>query len=117
MRAALMRGPEPRRRVHALIHILLLDIDVTLDVNDAHVTVDVRGDAAYVREAQAVIAAADDGKYSGRIDMRDGLRHLIEGLLDIAGDDKNIAGVTQIQLFVDVHPAVEPVSVIESRNA
>ena len=41
---AFMRRPEPRRRVHPLIHILLLDIDMAVDMDDADIAVDMRRD-------------------------------------------------------------------------
>ena len=49
--------------------------------------------------------------------MRHRLGHLVEGLLDIAGDDEDVAGVAEIELLVDVDAAVEPISVIERRDA
>ena len=42
---AFMRGPEPGRRVHPLIHILFLDIDVAVDMDDADIAVDMGRDA------------------------------------------------------------------------
>ena len=60
--AALMGGPEPGRRVHPLIHILLLDIDMAIDVDDADIAVDMRCDPPDIGKAEAVIAAANDRK-------------------------------------------------------
>jgi hypothetical protein len=103
--------------MHPLIHILFLDIDVSVDVNDADIAINVGGDAADIRKAQTVVAAAYDGKYARRIDMRHRFGHLIEGLLDIAGYNENVSGIAEIELLEEVHPSVEPVSVVESRNA
>src|SRR5690606_10846456 len=86
---AFMRRPEPRRRMHSFIHILFLDIDVPVDVNDADVAVDVRGDAADIGKAEAVIAPANDREHARRVDMRYGLGDLIERLFDVAGDNEN----------------------------
>ena len=61
---AFMGGPEPGRRVHPLIHILLLDIDVAIDMDDADIAVDMRRDAAHIGKAEAVVAAADDGEHA-----------------------------------------------------
>src|SRR4029077_1181721 len=114
---ALMRGPEPGRRVHPLIHILLLDIDVAVDMDDADIAVDMRRDPAHIGKAEAVIAAADDGEHAGGVDMRHSLRHLVEGLLDIAWDDEDVASVAEIELLVDVDAAVEPIAVVKCRDA
>ena len=114
---AFMRGPEPRRRVHPLIHILLLDIDVAVDMDDADIAVDMRRDPAHIGKAEAVVAAADDGKHACGVDMRHGLGHLVEGLLDIAGDDEDVAGVAKIELLVDIDAAVEPIAVVKRRDA
>ena len=114
---AFVGGPEPRRRVHALIHILFLDVDMAVDVDDADIAVDMWSDAADIGEAEAMVAAADDGKYTRRVDMRDGLGDLVEGLLDIAGNDEDVAGVAKIELLIDVDAAVEPIAVIERRDA
>ena len=114
---ALMRGPEPGSRVHPLVHILLLDIDVAVDMDDADIAVDMRRDPADIGKAEAVVAAADDGKHAGGVDVRHSLGHLVEGLLDIAGDDEDVAGVAEIELFVNIDAAIEPISVIERGDA
>jgi hypothetical protein len=114
---ALMRGPEPGRRVHPLIHILLLDIDVAVDMDDADIAVDIRRDPAHVGKAEAVVAAADDREHAGGVDMRHSLGHLVEGLLDVAWDDEDVASVAEIELLEDVDAAVEPVAVVERGDA
>jgi hypothetical protein len=114
---ALVRRPEPRRGVHPLIHILFLDIDMAVDMDDADIAVDMRSDAAHIGEAQAVVAAADDRKHARGKDMGNRLGDLVEGLFDVAGDDENVAGIAQVEFLVDVDAAVEPVAVIERRDA
>src|SRR6185437_4380457 len=58
----LVRGPEPGRGMHPLIHVLFLNIDMSVDMDDADVAVDVRRDAPNVRKTEAVVASANDGK-------------------------------------------------------
>ena len=100
--------------MHSLIHILFLDIDMAVDMNDADIAVDMRRDSAHIGEAEAVIAAADDRKHTRGIDVRDGLRHLIEGFFDVARNDENVARIAEVELLVDVDAAVEPIAVVES---
>ena len=45
------------------------------------------------------------------------LRHLVEGLFDVAGNDKDVARVAEIELLVDIDAAVKPVAVVERRDA
>lgn len=85
-----------------------------VDVNDADIAVDVRSDPADIGEAEAVIASADDREDARRIDVRYGLGDLIESLFDVARNDKDVAGIAEVQLLVDVNAAIEPVTVIES---
>ncbi len=60
-----MRRPIPRRGMHPFIHILFLDIQVAIDMDDSDITVDVRSNASNVREAKAVIATADHRESAG----------------------------------------------------
>src|SRR5262245_151482 len=114
---AFMRGPEPWRRVHPLIHILLLDIDVAVDMDDADIAVDMRCDPTHVRKAEAMVAATDDGEHACGINVRHGLGYLVEGLLDIAGYDEDVARVAEVELIVDINAAVEPMRMREWRGA
>src|SRR5262245_46458334 len=114
---ALVRGPEPGRRVHPLIHILLLDIDVAIDMDDADIAVDMWRDAAHIGKAEAMVAATDDGEHACGINVRHGFGYLVEGLLDIAGYDEDVARVAEVELLVDINAAVEPIAVIECGDA
>src|SRR5262249_60177649 len=66
---SLVRSPEPGCGMHAFIHILFLDVDVAVDMDDADIAVDMRRDAPNVREAKTVVASADDWKDAGGIDV------------------------------------------------
>src|SRR6266851_10246661 len=48
--------------------------------------------------------------------MRDRLGHLIEGLLDVAGDDEDVADVAEIELLVEIDAAIDGIAVIERGN-
>src|SRR5213593_5235955 len=73
-----VRSPEPWSGMHSLIHILFLDIDMAVDVNDADIAIDMRGDPTDIGKAQAMVAAADDGEHARRVNVRDGFCDLIE---------------------------------------
>ena len=49
--------------------------------------------------------------------MRDGLGHLVESLLDIAGNDEDVAGIAKIELLENIDATVEPVAVVERGDA
>src|SRR5258708_6968284 len=49
--------------------------------------------------------------------MRDRLGHLIEGLLDVAGDDEDVADVAEIELLVEIDTAVDRIAVVKRGNA
>ena len=114
---AFMSRPKPGRGMHPLIHILLLDIDVAVDMDDADVAVDVRSDATDIGKSEAMIAAADDREHTGRVNVRNRFCYLIEGLFDVSGDNENVSRITEIEFLVNIDAAIEPVSVIERRDA
>src|SRR5689334_1684123 len=64
-----------------------------------------------------MIASANDGKHPRSVDMRDRLGHLIESLLDVARNDEDVACVAEVEFFVNIDPSVEPITVVESRDA
>src|SRR5262249_54282522 len=116
-RGRLVRRPVPGRGVHPLIHVLLLDVEVPVDVDDADIAVDVGRHAAHNGNPRGMVAPAYDREGARRVDVRDGLGHLVEGLLDVAGDDEDVPGVAQIELLVDVDRAVDRVAVVERGDA
>src|SRR5262249_494620 len=110
---SLVRSPEPGCGMHAFIHILFLDVDVAIDMDDADIAVDMRRDPTDIWKAETVVAAANDGKHARGVDVRDCFGNLVEGLLDITRDDKDVTGVAEIELLVNIDPAVEPIAVVE----
>ena len=80
-----VRRVEPRRRVHALVEVGLLRVDVAVEVDDAEVARHVLRDAAHRRIADRVVATEDDREGAAGVDVRDGLADLVEGLLDVGG--------------------------------
>src|SRR5262249_35794404 len=101
-RGRLVGRPVPGRRVHPLVHVLLLDIQVAVDVDDADIAVYMRRDTTHVRKSEAMVAAADYREGARGVDVRDRLADLVEGLLDVAGDHEDVAHVAEVELLVDV---------------
>ena len=66
-----VRGVEPRRRVHALVEVGLLRVDVAVEVDDAELAVEVLRHAAHRRVADGVVAAEHDGEGAALVDVRD----------------------------------------------
>src|SRR3954451_2322169 len=64
-----------------------------------------------------MIAAADDWKYAGRIDVGDRLRDLAERLFNVPGDNENVPGIAEVEFLIEVDPSVEPVTIIECGNS
>ena len=113
----LVGRPEPRGGMHALVHVLFLDVDMPVDMDDAHIPINVGRYSADIGEAEAVIATADDRKYTGRIDVGDRFRDLTERLFDVPGNNENVPGIAEVEFLVEVDPSVKPVTVIECGNS
>jgi hypothetical protein len=91
---------EPGRGVHPLIHVALLDIDVSIQVDDPHTPFDVGRDRPHVRVADRMVTADHDRERALLVHERHGAIDLIEGLLDIGRDHEDVAGVAQVELLV-----------------
>ena len=91
---------EPRRCVHPLVHVALLDVQVSIQVDDPDAAVDVRRDPANVRVADRVVAAEDDREDSPADDERDGPVDLVEALLEVRGDHEDVAEVDEIEFLL-----------------
>ena len=75
--------PVPGRGVHALVEILLLDVDVAVEMDDADALRRALRDAAHAGKADRVIAAEHQRQRAGREHVRDAARDLVEALLQI----------------------------------
>ncbi len=65
-----VRGVEPGRRVHALVEVGLLRVDVAVEVDDAEVpAVEVLRHTSHGREADRVVAAEHDRERAARVDV------------------------------------------------
>ena len=103
--------------MHPLVHVTFLDVDVPVEVDDADLAVDVRRDRPDVRVTDRMVAAENDRKDALADDERDGAVDLVEGLLDVGRDHEHVAGVDQVQLFLQVDGQVHRVGVVEGRDA
>ena len=104
---------EPRRGVHPLVHVPFADVDVAVEVDDPHASVDVRRDRADVWIADRVIAA--DHHREDALLVHEGHRaiDLIERLLDVRRDHEDVAGVAEVQLLDEVDAHVGVVAVVQ----
>ena len=66
--------PVPGRRVHALVEVLFLDVDVAVEMDDADALRGALRDAAHAGKADRMVAAQHDRQRAGRGDMRDAAR-------------------------------------------
>ena len=107
---------EPRGRVHPLVHVALLEVQVAVEVDDPDAPVDVRGEAADVRVADRMVAAEDDGENLLGREEGDRAVDLVERLLDVRRDDEDVSGIDEVELLVEVHGQLDGVSVVERRD-
>src|SRR5258706_1892088 len=106
-------GVEPWCRVHPLIHVPFLDVDVPVQVDDANLPVYVRSEATDIRVSNGVVTPDDHRKYSGTKNPGHSLVDLVEGLFDVGGNDEDVADVDEVKLLLQVNREVERVAIIE----
>jgi hypothetical protein len=111
------RGVEPRRRVHPLVHLLLLDVHVPAEVDDPDVAVYVGRDATHVRIAYRVFAAQDHRENAVLDNVTDRACDLVEALLYIGRDDEDVAYVRDPELLPDVYAHLVVVGAVVRRGA
>ena len=75
-------------------------------MDDAQPTVDVLGERLRVGVSDAVVAADDDRKRSRVEDVRDPRVDLVERLLDVGRDDKDVGDVTDRDFLEQIHAKV-----------
>ena len=63
-----------------------------------------------------MVAAEDDRHGAALVDVGDGLRDLVEGLLDVRGDREDVAEVTNRNRFAQVDAELEAVRAVERRD-
>ena len=107
---------EPRRRVHPLVHVTLLDVQMAIEMDDPDAAVDVWRDGADVRVSDRVVAAEDDREDALGDDERDGTVDLVKALLEVRRDDEDVAEVDEVQLLLEVDRHVDGVGVVQRRD-
>ena len=105
------------RGVHALVEILLLDVDVAVEVDDADPLRRALRDAAHAGKADRMVAAQHHRQRAGGEDMRDAARDLVEALLQIGRDGEHVAGVAQCHLLAQIDAELVIVRIVERRDA
>src|SRR5262245_19293813 len=113
---ALVSRPEPRGGMHTLVHVLLLNVDMPIDVDDTDIALNMWRDPAHIGETEAVITATDYWEYARSVDVRDCFRDLTERFFNIPWYDENVAGIAEVKFLIEVDPSVKPVTVIECRD-
>ena len=94
---------EPGRGVHPLVQVLLLDVGMAVEMDDADGLRRAFGDAAHGGEADGMVATQDDRHRTAGEDMGAGARDLVEGLLDVRRDGEDVARIAKRHLFPQVH--------------
>ncbi len=107
-------GMEERGAVHPLIQIELGHVGVAIKMDDADVAIDVRCQTANIRVSDRMIATEDHREDPALVDVRNGLVDLVEALLDVGRDYRDIADIDHVQRFGQVEAELEVVSVMES---
>src|SRR5215212_2134365 len=108
-----VRGVEERRAVHPLVVVVLGQIEMAVEVDDADDPVKTRGDAADIGVSDGVIAAEHDREDGPLVDVADGFVDLIEGLFDVGGDHRDVTDVDHVERFPDIDAHLEVVAAVE----
>mmetsp|Transcript_75505 Transcript_75505/g.233583 ORF Transcript_75505/g.233583 Transcript_75505/m.233583 type:complete len:239 (+) Transcript_75505:553-1269(+) len=105
---------EVRRRVHPLVHVLLLDVRMPIEVDDADPLGGNGGQASDCGEANGVVSPEDYGESAAGGNVAHSVADLIEGLLYVCGDGKDVAHVAERHLLPEVHGHLVIVGRVES---
>ena len=87
---------------------------VPVEMDDPDAAVYVRCDRAYIRIPDRVVSAQDDGEDTLADDPRDGAVDLVEALLDVRRDDKDISEVDEVEFLLEIDRHVDRVRIVES---
>mmetsp|Transcript_15444 Transcript_15444/g.50774 ORF Transcript_15444/g.50774 Transcript_15444/m.50774 type:complete len:277 (-) Transcript_15444:471-1301(-) len=90
---------EPWRRVHPLVQVLLLDVGVPIHVDDANLLRRARRDAPYRGEPDRVVPAQNQGEGARARHVRHRVADLVEALLEVGRNRKDVAGVAKRHLL------------------
>ena len=104
---------EERRAVHPLVHVVLRHIGVPVEVDDADIAVDEQRQSANIGVSDRVVAAEDDREDLALVDVGDGLVDLVEALLDIGRDYRNVADIDDVQRLRQVNPHLETETLVD----
>jgi hypothetical protein len=102
--------------MHTLVHVLLLNVDMPIDVDDTDIALNMRGDPAHIGEAEAMITATDYWEYARSVDVGNCFCDLTERFFNVPGYDENVSGIAEVEFLIEVNPSVKPVTVIECRD-
>ena len=107
---------EPGRRVHALVKVGSLGIDVAVKVDDSQVPpIQVLCNAPHCRVSDAVVAAQHDRERAAGKDVSNTLGDLVKRLLDVGGDGEDVANVCDGYRLAKVDTYLEGVSAVQGR--
>mmetsp|Transcript_34144 Transcript_34144/g.74840 ORF Transcript_34144/g.74840 Transcript_34144/m.74840 type:complete len:251 (+) Transcript_34144:175-927(+) len=100
--------------MHAFVEILLLNVGMTVDMDNTNIFCSDGCQTPDGRKADRMIASKNDGHGTLRGNMGHGVGDLIETLLNIGGDSEDITNVTEGHLLAQVNTLLVVVGRIES---
>ena len=110
-------GVEVGCGVHPFIHILFLDIGVSIDVNDTDILGGDTGNSTDGWESNTVVSTQNDGHGTGTGDVRNGIGDLVKTLFQIGRNSKDISGIAERHLFSKINALFVVVGCVESTDA
>jgi hypothetical protein len=109
----LVGGPVKRRRVHPLVEVILLCLDVAVEVDDADLLAKGVHDPTRSREADGVVATQDDRKDALASHVLYHLGDLVEALLDVCRDGEDVPDIDHVELLSQVNPEIVVVGSVQ----
>jgi hypothetical protein len=100
--------------MHALVVGPLAQVAMPIKVDHAQLALNMWRDSTQGGVANGVVAAKDDGKGTPSDDVAESARDLIEALLDVRGDNLDIASVNHNQGFVQIKATLGIVAIAQS---
>lgn len=81
--------------MHAFVEILLLNVGMTVDMNDANILTSDGRKTTDGRESNGMVAAKNNGHSALRSNVGHGIGYLIETLLNIGRNSEDVANVAE----------------------
>jgi hypothetical protein len=104
---------KPRRRVHPLVEIGLLRVNVTVEMDDPELAVEVLRHPPRRRKPDRMIPAQHRRERPCRENVADAFGDLVERLFDIAGDREDVAEIGDRDRLPQIDAELEAVRPVQ----